>query len=120
MATMDDNLFDPRTKDHAEGWVRRLYGSLSDYAHSRPEFGNVDFWQSNGPVYVIDAFRLCNGIQRATYGACYVMAKLARADLHLPSLARDLLFTSSHDSKWKPAKIAMVAAECLGFREPAR
>lgn len=115
MATMDDSLFDPRTKDHAEGWIRRLYGEFSNYAHSRPEFGNGDLWESNGPVYVTNAFRLCNRIQRATYGACYIMAKIARPDLRLPPLATVLLFTSGRDGSWRPPKIAVKAGEQLGL-----
>ena len=111
--TGNESLFDRRTPHCAEGWIRCLYGELSKYSHSRPQFGNGDLWQSNGPVYADDAFRRCSAIQRATYAGFYVMAKIAWTDLHLPKNATKILFT--RHKYWNPPKTAVEAAKCVGL-----
>jgi hypothetical protein len=108
-----DSLFDHRTPHRTEGWIRCLYAELSKYSHSRPQFGNGDLWQSNGPVYAVNGFRLASSIQRATYAGCYIIAKMAWMDLHLPKSAIRLLFTRRN--YWSPPKVAIEAAKCVGL-----
>lgn len=107
------SLFDQRTPNRAEGWFRSLYAEFSKFSHSRPQFNNSDLWESNGPVYAEDAFRCSSAIQRATYAGCYIISKMAWADLHLPKRAANLMFTKR--DYWHPPRIAVEAARCLGL-----
>lgn len=53
-----DSLF-ASTRDsngRPEGWSRRIYHHLCNYAHTRPGFAEADLWHSNGPIYVPKAF----------------------------------------------------------------
>ena len=54
---LGDSIFDQR-KGPADpgGWARRLFSKLSEYEHCRPNFRNVDMWESNGPVFSPKAF----------------------------------------------------------------
>ena len=110
-----DTLFDQRTPDHSEGWIRSLYGELSNYGHCRPGFGNGDLWNSNGPVYAAPAFRLCCAIICATYAGCYIMAKIANPNLRLPNDAITMLFAMN--TGWSPPKTAVIAARGLGLTD---
>jgi len=65
-------------------WLEALYDKLCAYAHSRPDSSDGEMWSSNGPVYVTEAANLGFQLQKSTYGACYVLTKIARPNFHLP------------------------------------
>lgn len=49
---LSDSIFDQRKSPTGSGgWARRLFSDLSEYEHSRPNFRNIDMWESNGPVF---------------------------------------------------------------------
>ena len=59
------------------GCLSALYDKLCAYAHSRTDASDGEMWQSNGPVYVNEAFNLVYTLQASTYAACYVLTKSA-------------------------------------------
>ena len=115
-AMLDDGIFDQKTKTHEGGWARRLYSDLSDYSHSRPSFTNVDMWQSNGPVYVPDAFVLNAEMYFQTSALCFILVKLARPDFVLPQAALQLFGSD----RIRPMKIARVAYEYLYLSDKSK
>jgi hypothetical protein len=75
------------------GWVEALYNELCAYTHSRPDSTDGEMWRSNGPIYVTAAFNLVFKLQASTYATCYVLAKVGRPHLVLPSDSK-FLFTT--------------------------
>jgi hypothetical protein len=116
-ATLEDSIFDQ--KDHKTsypgGWARRLYSELSDYAHSRPGFTNVDMWLSNGPIYVPNAFVSTAAMSFQTSALCYILVKLGRPNFTLPESALQLF----GPDRILPMKIAYVAYMYL-FQDKAQ
>jgi hypothetical protein len=76
------------------GWMETFYYKLCDYAHSRPGSSDGDMWRSNGPIYVGFVANRVFQLQTSTYGACYVLAKVGRPKLILPTNSEFLFETS--------------------------
>jgi|SRR2546428_1927334 len=107
---LQDDLFrrgSRRTGDPG-GWVRRLFGELSHYVHSRPGYTNGDMWKSNGPIYDRRAVTTTSSYYLQTMAGCYFMIKLARPNLELPQAALQL-FTA------QPIKSLQIAQEAYGY-----
>ena len=66
----------------AEGWSKRAYRHLCNYAHSRPGFAEADLWHSNGPIYVPKAFRnwYTAYLETTSLAAIFVLIACPRAD----------------------------------------
>ncbi len=92
--TIDDTLFEQKTKSTSGGWARRLYSDLSNFSHTRPTFSNADIWQSNGPIYVHEAFELTAERYLETSALCLVAVKLARPTFVLPAEVEQVFDTT--------------------------
>jgi len=88
---LNDSLSDYQDQ---QGKVRRLYYTVSNYAHSRPGSTANALWDlSNGPIYVGESLDLVVRLFFETTAVTYVLAKLARPSLQLEPPA-DQLFGS--------------------------
>jgi len=108
-ATLNDSFFNQKTRTNQGGWARRLYSELSDYAHTRPGFTNVDMWASNGPVYVREAFVSFGEMYLQTSALGFLLVKLGRPGFLLPQDALPVFGSA----RVRPMKIARVAYEHL-------
>ena len=108
-ATLSDSIFNQKTKTYKGGWARRLYDELSDYAHTRPGFTNVDMWASNGPIYVREAFVSFGQMYLQTSELGFLLVKLGRPHFLLPQGALPIFGSA----QVHPIKIARVAYEYL-------
>lgn len=93
---LEDNLFSQRNRvrNMNGGWIRRLFGDLSNFAHSRPGYTNGDLWNSNGPVYDQNAFNKSYSYYLNTMSACYILVKLARINFKLPEVASKMFLSN--------------------------
>ena len=107
--TLGDSIFDQKTETYAGGWARRLYSELSDYSHTRPGFTNVDMWESNGPIYVPEAFVSTAEMYLQASALCFILVKLGRHSFTLPQDALQVFGSG----RIRPMKIARVAYEHL-------
>lgn len=89
-STLTDSMFDQRRGTNQGGWARRLYAKLCKYAHSAPSFTNADLWQSNGPIYVEEAFHETASLYLETLAYCFTIVKLVRPSFVLPESAEQL------------------------------
>lgn len=99
--SIGDSIFNPKNKKkgYLGGWARCLYSELCDYSHSRIGYTNIDFWQSNGPVYQPDAFILTAEMFFQTSALCYLLTKLCKPDFILPDHALQLF--EPKGASWK-------------------
>lgn len=74
---VNDTLFDQNPK----GFARRLFAELSKYAHGAAEFTDGDLRQSNGPIFVAEAFLGWCAVMFKTYLVCLHELKLAHPTL---------------------------------------
>ncbi|GBE31370.1 hypothetical protein BMS3Bbin05_00270 [bacterium BMS3Bbin05] len=101
---LNDSIFNQKTQTNQGGWARRLYSELSDYAHTRPGFTNVDMWASNGPIYVQDAFVSFGKMYLQTSALGFLLVKLGRPSFQLPQDALSL-FRSAMVQQMKIARV---------------
>lgn len=82
-AAIGDDLFHQRrpTVGDQGGLVRRWFRNLSRYAHGAPDHNDADIWQSNGPIFVPDAFDRWMQAFLVTYAVGVLVCYLARPDL---------------------------------------
>ncbi len=76
---------------YAGGIARELYASLSHFSHPQPQKSNADIWQSNGPIFVAEAFEGCIMTYLEVLALCYILIKLARPNFHLPKYSKFFL-----------------------------
>lgn len=103
---MNYSLFGSKSSDNpkGEGWARKLFSNLSNFAHSRPTHSSGIMWEgSNGPIYVPGSFRRIYALYLDTMALGFVLVKLSRPAFKLPDSAR-YLFSSS---QVKPSKVAI-------------
>ncbi|MGO8939307.1 MAG: hypothetical protein ACLP3C_27850 [Mycobacterium sp.] len=62
--------------DHDTHWLKRRYKTLCGYTHGGPGARNMDFWQSNGPIYVPQAFPVVEAELRETLALGYLLLKV--------------------------------------------
>jgi hypothetical protein len=94
-ATVNDTLFSQKgsaaTGIAAQGGcVRRLFASLSDFAHSRPNYTDSKFRESNGPIYVKSAFNHVAWVHFETMAIAYVLVLIARPRMRVSPTIRAL------------------------------
>ncbi len=87
--------------------IGRLYGDLSRSTHSNPGLGNLDIWNSNGPVWVSEGFTTFSHDLSDALAASYVMARLALTSFTLPTAA-EVLFKSPI-SRWETLGTQLLA-----------
>lgn len=63
--------------DLPSAWMKSRYGRLCAYAHSHNGYNNVDFWESNGPVFRPQALAVVETEFRETLALSYLMLRLA-------------------------------------------
>ncbi len=106
---LEDGIFEQKTPERPGGWARRLYETLSNYAHSRPSYTMGDLWESNGPVFVPEVFVRTASLFFETVTYSYILVKLGRTRFELPeSVGR--LFSDEHI---QPTKIAHLSYDFL-------
>jgi len=90
------SVFGRKPPQRASSWAERLYGELSNFAHSRPNHSSAATWEgSNGPIYVQESFGTVYTLYLETMALCYVLVKLARPSFQLPRAAVRLLCPGS-------------------------
>ena len=57
-------------------WVKRRYAELCAYTHGAPGKTNVDFWKSNGPIFVPEALPIVEAELRETLALAYLLLKI--------------------------------------------
>jgi hypothetical protein len=57
-------------------WIKRRYAELCAYTHGAPGKNNVDFWQSNGPIFVPEALPIVESELRETLVLAYLLVKI--------------------------------------------
>lgn len=62
--------------DDKTHWLKRRYKALCAYTHGGPGARNMDFWQSNGPVYVPEALPVVEAELRETLALAYLLLKV--------------------------------------------
>lgn len=107
---LGDSIFDQRQGPTGSGgWARRLFSDLSEYEHSRPNFRNIDMWESNGPVFSPKAFTQFAAAFFEAAALCFLMVKMARPRFSLPEKAAEIW-----DSELvQPSRIAILSREIL-------
>jgi hypothetical protein len=82
-------LFQQRTSRQKPGWVRRIFSELSEFSHARPPYSDAHMWEgSNGPVFIPGSFGRIYSLFMNTAFVLFLMAKLGRAGLEMPSSAK--------------------------------
>lgn len=94
-ARVNDSLFDQKTNTTDGGWVRRTFGSISDFSHSRPGYTDFSMRKSNGPIYVPGAFNHSMWIQTETMGLLFVLVLIANPNTRFNQIVADLLADAS-------------------------
>jgi hypothetical protein len=79
------------------GWIEALYNELCAYTHSRPASSDGEMWNSNGPIYVRAAINMVFELQESIYATCYLLAKVGRPALALPTASEYLLTTPKRE-----------------------
>ena len=91
-----------------DGVFRSLYRELCRFAHGSPGHTNADIWESNGPVFVPEAFGRLWGNYRDTFLACSLLLKTAYPEMQLPA---DLSKVAQHaGAPWNNLAERAVAA----------
>lgn len=57
-------------------WIKRRYSTLCAYTHGAAGHTSGDFWQSNGPIYVPEAFPIVEAELRETLALSYMLLKI--------------------------------------------
>lgn len=68
--------------DGDTSWTKARYARLCAYAHSHAGYNNVDFWASNGPVFVPPALRVVEKEFRETLALAYLLLRLGWPGYH--------------------------------------
>ena len=106
---LDDGIFEQKTRERPAGWARRLHDTLSNYGHSRPTYAMGDLWQSNGPVFVPEAFKRTVTLFFEVLWYSYILIKAARPNFELPDNVQ-MVLVNEHI---KPTQIAYLCYEFL-------
>ena len=81
LIAVGDSLFRQKSSNQVAGFTRRLFRELCDFTHGGPTFTNADIWQSNGPIFVPNAFEKWAVAFIKTYALAILEAKLAEPKL---------------------------------------
>lgn len=100
-----DSLFAQKTPNDEGGYVRRIFGGISNFTHARPGSTDGDMRKSNGPIYVRSAFKHVSWIEFEAIALCYVLVLLARPNLPTPTPIQ-ALFEDSTRAKSRVTRAA--------------
>ena len=90
------------------GYVRRIFSGLSEFAHSRPNYNDFHFRESNGPIYVKSAFNHVAWLHFETIAIAYVLALIARPKMRILPAFRDSSRTrGASDHLWSERPICI-------------
>jgi hypothetical protein len=81
--------------DDKNHWMKRRYKQLCAYTHGAPGQTDVSFWESNGPVFVPEAFPLVENELRETLAFAYLLLKVGWSGYTPTDGVRDLLSGST-------------------------
>ena len=76
-------------------WIKRRYAELCAYTHGAPGKNNVDFWQSNGPIFVPEALPIVEAELRETLALAYLLLKIGWTGYTTTDGVRNLLSGST-------------------------
>jgi hypothetical protein len=85
--------------DELTHWIKRRYAELCAYTHGAPGKNNVDFWQSNGPIFVPEALPIVEAELRETLALAYLLLKIGWSNYTPTDGVRNLL--SGPTSGWE-------------------
>src|SRR5208283_657717 len=78
-------LFQQKSTKRIPGWIRFVFGELSEFSHTRPSHSDATMWDgSNGPVFVPGSFRRIFSMYVNAAFAMFVLAKIARPSINVP------------------------------------
>jgi hypothetical protein len=82
-AAIGDNFYRQRHPPADDGGLtRRLFRQLSKYAHGAPGHNDADIWQSNGPIFVPEAFESWTECFMIVYALAVLQSRLAQPGLN--------------------------------------
>jgi hypothetical protein len=67
-----------------------VYEELCPYVHSQADATNGAIWESNGPIYVADAFAAFGEAYKDTLGMCYLLLTIGWQGFRIPDEAWSL------------------------------
>jgi hypothetical protein len=70
--------------DDKTHWLKRRYKTLCGYTHGGPGARNMDFWQSNGPIFVPEALPVVEAELRETLALGYLLLKIGWGGGYVP------------------------------------
>jgi hypothetical protein len=108
-ATVNNSLFGQRNPPDDGGFLRRMFGGISDFSHARPGHADGDMRRSNGPIYVGSAFKHVAWVHFEALGVCFVLVLLTRPKQRLPAPAVELF----HDVRRLKSRVTRAAFERL-------
>jgi hypothetical protein len=91
-------------------WIKRRYAELCAYTHGAPGKTNVDFWHSNGPVFVPEALPIVEAELRESLALTYLLLKIGWPGYEPTEGIRGLL--SGPAAGWQEYR-AVLATELL-------
>jgi hypothetical protein len=111
-ATVNDTLFAQKNASAKGlaaqgGCVRRIFSSISDFAHSRPQYTDSHFRKSNGPIYVKSAFNHVAWIHFETVALAYVLVLIGRPKMRISPTIRKL-FADTNRVRSKATRAAFI------------
>jgi hypothetical protein len=72
-------------------WIKRRYVELCAYTHGAPGKNNVDFWQSNGPIFVPEALPIAEAELRETLALACLLLKTGWSNYTPTDAVKNLL-----------------------------
>jgi len=102
-------LFQQKSNRMAPGWIRFVFGELSEFSHARPSHSDASMWDgSNGPIFVSGSFGRIYSMYLNAAFAMFVLAKMARPTMEMPSSAARIFHS-------KRVKISEFMKTCFEF-----
>jgi hypothetical protein len=106
---VNDNLFDQRSPTSKAGSVRRIFGAISDFSHSRPGFTDFSMRQSNGPIYREDAFKHSMRLQTEILAFLFILLLIAKPGTRFDPIVASLFA----DAKRVKSRVARATFKIL-------
>jgi len=108
-STVREGLFNQKTNTSQPGYARKLFDHVSEFTHARPGYTDSALRQSNGPIYVREAFEHALWIQSEVFALSFIYMLLARPRTVFPPNVRKLFA----DPKRVKSKVLRAAFEYL-------
>jgi len=83
------SFFQQRKKDRMEGFVRRLFGELSNFSHANPKYSDGIMWDgSNGPIFVKRSFGNVYSQYLNVAFSLFILTKINRPEYKRPDCSK--------------------------------